>query len=94
MPFSLAAPRSVPLSPSSDNVLGFQLDLLMGAVNGEVKMKITSYDRSEGQVEPSISHVCHEPYLSVSSCLNIPPCRMNCSSPKSAHEIVLPLADT
>ena len=44
---------SVPRTPLAESILGFQVDKLIDAIQGEAKIKITVYEHDQGQVRGS-----------------------------------------
>ena len=44
---------SAPRTPLEESVLGFQVDKLIDAIQGEAKIKITVYEHDQGQVRGS-----------------------------------------
>ena len=44
---------SVPRTPLEESILGFQVDKLIDAIQGEAKIKITVYEHDQGQVRGS-----------------------------------------
>lgn len=48
--FRLTIYHSVPRTPLDESVVGFQVDQLIDAIQGEARIKITVYEHGEGQV--------------------------------------------
>lgn len=48
--FCLTIYYSVPRTPLDESVVGFQVDQLIDAIQGEARIKITVYEHGEGQV--------------------------------------------
>ena len=44
---------SAPRTPLEESILGFQVDKLIDAIQGEAKIKITVYEHDQGQVRGS-----------------------------------------